>query len=232
MRRSAILFLAALGLAGAAGADAAVRSHGGEDAAAPRRTVLAGDVVVQRSASSADVVVAVDGGTLGQAADGVADRVFVLQRDGAPAGDAVTRYAGARVLFDEGTVLIAPADGGPAVGLFLAGREALSPAAASFLGGTPVGERWAGRGMALRSGEVRVGAAGLSAATLQRVLTSCGTGAATDGAAKAAGAPRPCPGGGSTDCTNSTCQVLCIPGYTQCCDCSDPNNCKCSCVRM
>jgi hypothetical protein len=231
MRRPVILFLAALGLAGAAGANAATRS-GGEDAAAPRRTVLAGDVVVQRSAASADVVVAVDGGTRGQAADGIADRVFVLQRDGAPLGDAVSRYAGARVLFDQGTVLIAPADGGPAVGLFLAGREALSSAAASFLGDTRVGDRWTGRGIALRSGEVRVGAAGLSAATMQRVLTSCGTGAATDGAAKAAGAGRPCPGGGSTDCTNSTCQILCIPGYTQCCDCSDPNNCKCSCVRM
>lgn len=232
MRRPVILFLAALGLAGAAGANAATRSGGGEDAAVPRRAVLAGDVVVQRSAASADVVVAVDGGTRGQAADGIADRVFVLQRDGAPLGDAVSRYAGARVLFDEGTILIAPADGGPAVGLFLAGREALSPAASSFLGATRVGDRWTGRGIALRSGEVRVGAAGLSAATMQRVLTSCGTGAATDGAAKAAGAARPCPGGGSTDCTNSTCQILCIPGYTQCCDCGDPNNCKCTCVRM
>ena len=232
MRRPAILFLAALGLAGTAGADAAVRPHGGGDAAAPRRTVLAGDVVVQRSAASANVVVVVDGGTRGQGADGIADRVFVLQRDGAPSGDAVSRYAGARLLFDEGNVLIAPADRSPAVGLFLAGREALSPAAASFLGAKPVGERWTGQGIALRSGEVRVGAAGLSQATMQRVLTSCGAGVATDGAAEAAGPARPCPGGGSTDCTNSTCQILCIPGYTQCCDCSDPNNCKCTCVRM
>jgi hypothetical protein len=233
MRRPALLFLAALGLAGAAGADAAVRSHGGEDAAVPRRMVLAGDVVVQRSAASADVVVVVDGGTRGQAADGIADRVFVLQRDGAPRGDAVSRYAGARVLFDAGTILIVPADGRPAVGLFLAGRETLSPAAASFLGASPLGERWAGRGMALKSGEVRVGAAGLSTATMQRVLTSCGTRAGADGAAKAtAGSAPPCPGGGSTDCSNSTCQVLCIEGYKACCDCTpDPTNCKCSCVR-
>lgn len=229
MRRPAILFLAALGLAGAAGADAAVRSHGGKDAAPPR-AVLAGDVVVQRSATSADVVVVVDGGTRGQAADGIADRVIVLQREGAPQGSAVTRYAGARVLLDRGNVLIAPADGRPAVGLFLAGREALSPAASSFLRGAPVGDRWTGQGMSLRSGEVRVGASGLSAATLQRVLTSCGSGAA--GAAKPAGAPPGCPGGGSTDCTNSTCQPLCIEGYHACCDCTpDPTNCKCSCVR-
>ncbi len=232
MRRSAILFLAALGLAGAAGADAAVRSHGGEGAAAPPRAVLAGDVVVQRSAASADVVVVVDGGTRGQAVDGIADRVLVLQRDGAPQGDAVSRYAGARVLFEAGNVVIAPADGRPAVGLFLADRESLSPAASSFLGATPVGERWTGQGMALRSGEVRVGAAGLSAATLQRVLASCGTDAAGSGTGKAGGAPAPCPGGGSTDCTNSTCQPLCIEGYHACCDCTpDPNNCKCSCVR-
>lgn len=229
MRRPAILFLAALGLAGAAGADAAVGSRDGGRAPAPRRMVLAGDVVVQRSATSADVVVVVDGGTKGQAADGIADRVFVLQRDGAPLSDAVSRYAGARVLFDAGTILIAPADGGPAAALFLAGRETLSPAAASFLGTTPVGDRWTGRGMALKSGEVRVGAAGLSAATMQRVLASCGTRAG--GAAKAGGAARPCPGGGSTDCTNSTCQVLCIEGYHACCDCTpDPTNCKCSCV--
>jgi predicted RecA/RadA family phage recombinase len=229
MKRPAILFLAALGLAGAAGADAVARSHGGSDAAAPERAVLAGDVVVQRSASSPDVVVAVDGGTRGQAADGIADRVFVLQRDGAPSGDAVSSYAGARVLFEKGNVLVAPADGSPAVALFLADRAALTPAAASFLGGTPVGERWTGRGIALRSGEVRVGAAGLSAATLQRVLTSCGSG--TAGGAKAAGSA-PCPGGGSTDCTNSTCQPLCIEGFKACCDCTpDPTNCKCSCVR-
>lgn len=232
MRRPALLFLAALGLAGAAGADAAVRAHDGGDATVPRRTVLAGDVVVQRSATSADVVVVVDGGTRGQAADGVADRVFVLQRDGAPLGDAVSRYAGARVLFDAGTILIVPADGGPAAGLFLAGRETLSPAAASFLGATPIGDRWTGRGMALKSGEVRVGAAGLSRSTMQRVLTSCGTQPGTDGAAKTAGSGRPCPGGGSTDCTNSTCQVICIEGYTPCCDCTNPTNCKCSCVRL
>ncbi|HEU0078411.1 MAG TPA: hypothetical protein VFQ76_12215 [Longimicrobiaceae bacterium] len=233
MRRSAILFVAALGLAGVAGADAAARSHGGGGAPLPRWEVRIGDVVVQRSAASADVVVAVDGGTRGEAADGIADRVFVLQRDGAPSGDAVLRYAGARLLFDRGNVLVAPADGSPAVGLFLAGREALSPAAASFLGETSVGDRWTGRGIALRSGEVRLDAAGLSAATMQRVLTSCGTGAATDGAAKAAGAARPCPGGGSTDCSNSTCQVLCIEGYTPCCDCTpDPTNCRCSCVRL
>lgn len=230
MKRPAILFLAALGLAGAAGADAVARSHGGSDAAAPERAVLAGDVVVQRSASSPDVVVAVDGGTRGQAADGIADRVFVLQRDGAPQGNAVRRYAGARVLFEKGNVLVAPADGSPAVALFLSDREALTPAAASFLGGTPLGERWTGRGIALRSSEVRVGAAGLSAATLQRVLASCGSGTAAGGA-KAAGSA-PCPGGGSTDCSNSTCQPLCIEGYKACCDCTpNPANCKCSCVR-
>ena len=72
MRRPAILFLAALGLAGVAGANAAVRPHDGGKAAAPARVVLTGDVVVQRSATSADVVVAVDGGTRGQAADGIA----------------------------------------------------------------------------------------------------------------------------------------------------------------
>ena len=231
MRRPVILFLAALGLAGWAGADAADRSHGDERAPMPRREVRTGVVVVQRSAASADVVVAVDGGARGEAADGIADRVFVLQREGAPAGNAVLRYDGARVLYDQGTILVAPADGGPAVGLFLAGREALSPAAASFLGATPLGERWTGRGIALRSGEVRVEAAGLSAATLERVLKSCGTGAATDGAAKAAGSPPGCPGGGSTDCSTSTCQILCVPGYHACCDCTDPTNCKCRCVR-
>ena len=232
MRRPAILFLAALGLAGWAGADAVDRAHGDERAPMPKREVRTGVVVVQRSAASADVVVAVDGGTRGEAADGIADRVFVLQREGAPSGDAVLRYAGARLLFDEGTILVAPADGGPAVGLFLAGREALSPAAASFLGATPVGDRWTGRGLALRSGEVRVEAAGLSAATMERVLKSCGTGAARDGAAQAAGSGRPCPGGGSTNCTNSTCQIFCVPPYTACCDCRDPTNCKCSCVQF
>ncbi|HEX8692629.1 MAG TPA: hypothetical protein VF746_09435 [Longimicrobium sp.] len=234
MRRPAILFFAALtlGLAGWAGADAATRSHGDGGAVMPRREVRTGVVVVQRSAASADVVVVVDGGTKGEAADGIADRVFVLQRDGAPSGDAVLRYAGARVLYDEGHILVAPADGGSAVGLSLVGREALSPAAASFLGATPVGDSWTGRGLALRRGEVRVGAAGLSAATLERVLASCGTRTASDGAAKAAGSPPGCPGGGSTDCSNSTCQILCIPGYHACCDCSrDPNNCRCSCVR-
>jgi hypothetical protein len=135
------------------------------------------------------------------------------------------------VLFEAGTILIVPADGLPAVGLFLAARGTLSPAAASFLGAKPVGDRWAGRGMALKSGEVRVGAAGLSKATMQRVLTSCGTRAGTDGAAKAT-AGSACPGGGSTDCGNSTCQVLCIEGYKACCDRTpDPTNCKCSCVR-
>ncbi|HEU4883916.1 MAG TPA: hypothetical protein VFT45_16775 [Longimicrobium sp.] len=232
MRRPAILFLAALGLAGAAGANAAARPHGGGGAVALAREVRTGNVVVQRSATSGDVVVAVDGGTRGQAADGIADRVFVLQREGAPSGDAVLRYAGARVLYDQGTVLVAPADGSPAVGIFLAGREALSPAAASFLGATRVGDRWTGKGISLRSGEVRVGAAGLSAATMQRVLASCGSGPAGGSAARAPGAPPGCPGGGSTDCSNSTCQPLCIQGYHACCDCShDPNNCKCSCVR-
>jgi hypothetical protein len=234
MRRPVILFIAALGLTGWVGVDAAARSPGGGNAPMPRLESRTGDVVVQRSAASANVVVAVDGGTNGETADGIADRVFVLQRDGAPLGDAVLRYAGARVLFDNGTILVVPADGSPAVGLFLAGRETLSPAAASFLGGTPLGERWTGRGIALRSGEVRVEAAGLSAATMQSVLTSCGGGkaAATDGAARAAGAARPCPGGGSTDCSTSTCQILCIEGYTACCDCTNPTNCKCSCVRM
>jgi hypothetical protein len=232
MRRSAILFLGALGLTGWVGADAVARPHGDGDAATPGREVRTGTVVVQRSAASPNVVVAVDGGTNGEAADGIADRVFVLLRDGAPSGDAVLRYDGARVLFDQGTILVAPADGSPAVGLFLAGRETLSPAAASFLGETPVRDRWTGRGIALRSGEVRVDAAGLSAPTLDRVLTSCGAGAATDGAAKSAGSARPCPGGGSTDCSASTCQIICIEGTTACCDCSNPTNCKCSCVRM
>jgi hypothetical protein len=232
MRRPAILLLAALGLAGWASVDAADRSPDGGDAVMPRREARTGDVVVQRSAASADVVLVVDGGTQGEAADGIADRVFVLQRDGAPAGNAVLRYAGARVLYDEGTILVAPADGGPAVGIFLAGREALSPAAASFLGAAAVSERWTGRGIALRKGEVRVGAAGLSPATLERVLASCGTRPATAGAAKVAGSPPGCPGGGSTDCSSSTCQILCVPGYHACCDCSpDPTNCKCSCVR-
>ena len=233
MRRPAILFLAALGLAGWAGADAAARPNGGENTAMPRREARAGDVVVQRSAASANVVVVVDGGTNGEATDGIADRVFVLQRDGAPSGDAVLRYAGARVLFDEGTILIAPSDGSPAVGLFLAGREALSADAASFLGETTVGARWTGRGIAIRSGEVRLGAAGLSTATMQRVLTSCGASAATAGAPGAAGRERPCPGGGSTNCNNSTCQIFCIPGYTACCDCTpDPTNCRCSCEQL
>lgn len=233
MRRPAILLLTALGLAGWAGADALARTHDRGSSTAPRREVRAGDVVVQRSATSANVVVVVDGGTRGDAADGVADRVFVLLRDGAPSGDAVLRYAGARVLFDEGTVLIAPADGSPAVGLFLAKREALSPAAASFLGATPVGDRWTGHGIALRGGEVRIGAAGLSAATMERVLTSCGAGAAPDGAPRAAASRRPCPGGGSTNCNNSTCQIFCIPGYTACCDCTpDPTNCTCTCEQL
>jgi hypothetical protein len=233
MRRPAILFLAALGLAGWAGADAAARPNAGENAAMPRPEARTGDVVVQRSATSPNVVVVVDGGMNGDAADGIADRVFVLQRDAAPSGDAVLRYAGARVLFDEGTILIAPADGSPAVGLFLARREALSPAAAAFLGATPVGDRWTGRGIAVRSGEVRLDAAGLSAATMQRVLTSCGASAGTDGPARAAGSKRPCPGGGSTNCNNSTCQIFCIPGYTACCDCTpDPTNCKCSCEQL
>ena len=233
MRRPAILLLAALGLAGWVGADAAARPPGGGDAAMPRREARTGDVVVQRSATSANVVVVVDGGTNGEAADGIADRVFVLLREGASSGDAVLRYAGARVLFDEGTILVSPADGSPAVGLFLAGREALSPAAASFLGATPVGDRWTGRGIAVRSGEVRLGAAGLSAATMERVLTSCGgAGAATDRAAKTAASRRPCPGGGSTNCSRSTCQIFCIPGYTACCDCTDPTNCTCSCVQF
>ncbi len=232
MRRSAILFLAALGLTGSVGADAVARSSDGGDAGTPGREVRTGTVVVQRSAASANVVVAVDGGTSGEAADGIADRVFVLLRDGAPSGDAVLRYDGARVLFDQGTVLVAPADGSPAVALFLAGRETLSPAAASFLDAASVGERWTGRGIALRSGEVRVEAAGLSAPTMERVLTSCGAGAATDGSAKAAGSARPCPGGGSTDCSTSTCQIICVEGFTACCDCSNPTNCKCSCVRM
>jgi hypothetical protein len=232
MRRPAILLLAALGLAGWAGADAAAGPGGGERAVMPRREVRTGVVVVQRSAASADVVVAVDGGTQGEAADGIADRVFVLQRDGAPSGNAVLRYDGARVLYDEGHILVAPADGSPAVGISLAGREALSPAAASFLGATPVGDRWTGRGLALRKGEVRVGAAGLSAATLERVLASCGTRVARAGAAKEAGSPPGCPGGGSTDCSQSTCQILCVPGFHACCDCTpDPTNCKCSCVR-
>src|SRR5687768_13328263 len=214
MRRPAILFFAALGLAGAAGADAAARSNdGGGAPPPPRREVRSGDVVVQHSAASASVVVVVDGGTRGEAADGIADRVFVLQRDGAPLGDGVLRYTGARVMLDEGTVLVAPADGSPAVGLFLARRETISPAAVSFLAGKPVGERWTGRGIALRTGEVRVGEAGLSAATMQRVLASCG-GAARDGAAKTAGAPPQCPSGGSTDCSNSTCQILCVEGFT------------------
>jgi hypothetical protein len=230
MRRSAILFLSARGLTGWVGVDAVARPRGDGDAAG--REVRTGTVVVQRSAASANVVVAVDGGTNGEAADGIADRVFVLLRDGAPSGNAVLRYDGARVLFDQGTVLVAPADGGPAVGLFLAGREALSPAAASFLGATPVRDRWTGRGIALRSGEVRLNAAGLNAATMQRVLTSCGAGATTDGAAKSAGSARPCPGGGSTDCSTSTCQIICVEGFTACCDCSNPTNCKCSCVRM
>jgi hypothetical protein len=232
MRRPAILFLAALGLAGAAGADAAIRPHAGEKAAAPARVVLTGDVVVQRSATSPDVVVAVDGGTRGQAADGIADRVFVLQREGVPSGDAVLRYTGARLLFDEGDILVAPADGGPAVGFFLAGRETLSPAAESFLAGTPVADRWTGNALALRSGEVRFDAAGLSAATMQSVLTTCGSTKARTSAAAALGAPPGCPGGGSTDCTNSTCQILCIEGYHACCDCSpDPTNCTCRCVK-
>jgi hypothetical protein len=197
----------------------------------PSREVRTGVVVVQRSAASADVVVAVDGGVKGEAADGIADRVFVLQRDEAPSGDAVLRYTGARVLYDRGTIVVAPADGSPATELSLAGREALSPVAASFLGETPVGDRWTGRGLALRSGEVRVGAAGLSAATMERVLASCGTKTA-DGAKQAAAAPPGCPGDGSTDCSNSTCQILCIPGFHACCDCTpDPTNCKCSCVR-
>ena len=233
MRRPAILILAALGLAGWAGADAVARPNGGEDAAMPRREARTGDVVVQRSAISANVVVVVDGGMSGEAADGFADRVFVLQRDGAPLGDAVLRYAGARVLFDEGTIIVAPADGSPAVGIFLAGREALSPAASSFLGGTPVGDRWTGRGIAVRTGEVRLGAAGLSVATMERVLTSCGAGAAMDGEPNAAASRRPCPGGGSTNCNNSTCQIFCVPGYTACCDCTpDPTNCKCSCEQL
>ena len=232
MRRTAILVLAALGLAGWAGADAAARSRDGGGAAMPRREVRTGVVVVQHSAASPNVVLAVDGGAQGEAADGIADRVFVLQREGAPVGDAVLRYAGARVLYDEGTLLVAPADGSPAVGLFLAGREALSPAAASFLGATTVGDRWTGRGLALRSGEVRVGAEGLSAATMERVLKSCGTAAAAGGAKAAGAAPPPCPGGGSTDCSTSTCQILCIQGYHPCCDCTpDPTNCRCSCVR-
>lgn len=124
-------FLAALGLAGWAGADAAARPNGSEDAVMPRREARTGDVVVQRSVASPNVAVVVDGRTNGEAADGIADRVFVLQRDGAPSDNAVLCYAGARVLFDEGTILVAPADGNPAVGLFLVGREALSPAAAS-----------------------------------------------------------------------------------------------------
>ena len=81
MRRPAIVFLAALGLAGWVGADAAARPNDSKDAVMPRREARTGDVVVQRSAASANVVV-VDGGTQGQAADGIADRVFVLQRDG------------------------------------------------------------------------------------------------------------------------------------------------------
>ena len=232
MRRPAILSLAALGLAGFAGVGAAARSHGGGDAGMPMREVRTGVVVVQRSAATADVVVAVDGGTNGEAADGIADRVFVLQRDGTPSADAVLRFAGARVLYDQGTILVAPADGSPAVELSLAEREALSPTAASFLGATPLGERWTGRGLALRKGEVRIDAAGLSAATMERVLASCGTRTASDGAAKTAGSPPGCPSGGSTDCSNSTCQILCVPGFHACCDCTpDPTNCKCSCVR-
>src|SRR5688500_17437183 len=80
MRRPALLFLAALGLAGWAGADAVARPNVAESAAMPRREARTGDVVVQRSAASANVVVVVDGGTNGDAADGIADRVFVLQR--------------------------------------------------------------------------------------------------------------------------------------------------------
>ena len=226
MRTPPMVFLGALGLAGWAGADAAARADGGGDAAMPMREVRTGVVVVQRSAATADVVMAVDGGTARQRT-GSPTRVFVLQRDGAPSGDAVLRYAGSCVLYDQGTILVAPADGSPAVGLSLAGREALSPTAASFLGTTRVGDRWTGGGLALRRGEVRIGEAGLSPATMERVLART----RKDGPAPA-GAPPGCPSGGSTDCSNSTCQILCVPGVHACCDCTpDPTNCKCSCVR-
>lgn len=231
MKKSAIFLLPALAILGWVSADGVVQAaHSREDGAAPPpREVLSGSVVVQRDARSGDVVVAVDGGE--KAADGVADRVFVLQRDAAPAGDAARSFASARVLYENGNVLVAPADGSPALGLFLRGQERLSAGAAEFLAGAPLAERWSGDGMARRRGEVRMEPGGLTSAAMERVLNSCGSGAAKSPLGAAARPSVNCPGGGSTDCTNSTCQILCIPGYTACCDCTDPNNCKCRCVR-
>ena len=238
MKRSAIFLLAALAFMGWSGADAGAsgaREAGSKLSAATRAPwseVLAGAVVVQRAATSGDVVVAVDAGM----PDGIADRVFVLQRDAAPSGAQTLRFAQARVLVEGGGVVVAPVDGSPAVGLFLQQTGGtLSPTASAFLGATALGTRWSGHGLARRGGEVRIDAEGLSQSTLARVLSSCGSGKAAQGEAglsKAAAPAAQCPGGGSTDCTNSTCQILCIPGYVACCDCTDPNNCKCRCVRQ
>jgi hypothetical protein len=198
--------------------------------------ILVGDVLIQSIRGTNAVVVALDGGSRPGLSDGVADQVFVLQREGTGDSEGRMKLSGARMLYEGKSLLIRPRDGSPALALTLNATAPLTERARVFLGRTAVRDRWAGYGLSRRTGHWQLHGAFFAPNEVANLIPAC-----RRSSVRTAGAPvrsfgldNICDSGGvgssgcSTGCISGrSCSTSCTAGYHSCCD---RGACSCTCV--
>jgi hypothetical protein len=227
MRRITLLWVAIFAACDSLPAD--VSTAAGDELSRPSsaREVLIGSVGVQTFDD--DVIVSLDGGPNPAQPDGVADRVFVLQRKGPVDAIAPEQLKRARLVVSPSEVEIVSFEGVRVLRLLLQTDGTVGP--------TNVRDRgWptaVGYGLSRRSGAWALSAGALDAAQIKDVSAGCGRVVDESGARTASPFAFCWSGGaGATSCTTPctggrACSVGCATGSYACCD---NTLCRCTCV--
>lgn len=201
----------------------------------PAPEVWTGNVSIQSGATGYDVVMTLDGGTRPGQADGIADRVFVLQRLGPVSRAGRVTLAGARVVVRPGEVAVHEASGAGAARLGLRKSHRYDRRS-----GGAFRAEWEGYGLSQRTGAWPLDGDALPAAALAALQPTCGTSGTPSlkppfarPAASFAADGDLCWSGGagagncSTSCTGgNSCSTTCNEGFYACCD---NTRCRCTC---
>ena len=205
-----------------------VEVDGQEDVTAP--TTLVGDVLVRTDASGRLAVI-VDEARAGMPADGIADRLFLLESERPVAEQIERRFFLASVVFRGRSVYVS--------------APGTSFSIDAQLGSSNDRQRWIGEdrivlhdGIALQSRRLGSARVGIEAVTTDDLVTTYDGGGGTEGAQSCQSG-----GSGSSTCNRSCsftsmgisrgdgCGITCREGYYSCCNCTWLYEASCACHK-
>jgi hypothetical protein len=226
MRR--VVFALLIAMLGCADGPAAIQDQAGSEVASLGvREVLSGSVGIQMRDD--DVVVWLDEGRPSRPRDGVADRVFVLQRQGPIEPVAERALDIGHLSVTESQVEVRAADGTPILRLLRQRDASRQTALTDREAGWPT---VVGFGLSRRTGAWALSDGGLADDQLRDVAAGCGAGRRGDGDLALPFAHCWSGGAGAQTCSTGciggkSCSVGCSTGFYACCD---DSRCRCTCV--